>query len=118
MTELFVPTFPEKKRSKENCPAICFSLRIYRSMGRTLFDSSLAWLSPFGRAKARPNLLSCRFVFTAKERGMLSFSRVVTIECIYLTGIKSFLQAWLPLMRDKPKKSPLPIFKRSAEDFD
>ncbi|GAV21020.1 hypothetical protein MMIC_P1999 [Mariprofundus micogutta] len=62
------------------------------------------WICRIGNPQDRlvPGRLSFTPFFTAKERGMLCFSRVVTIECIYLTGIKSFLQAWFPLMRDEP----------------
>jgi len=31
-------SFPQKKRSKERCPAICFILGIYPLMGRKLFS--------------------------------------------------------------------------------
>jgi len=79
---LFI-SFPEKKRTKESCPAICFSLRIYRSMGRNLFRlfplnnkySGASWSGikrqpnlAAGTAPFDPPLAGCRDKYSKSEK--------------------------------------------------
>jgi len=74
-------SFTEKKRTKESCPAICFSLSIYYSMGRNLFRHF-----PLNNKYSGASWNGTKNPYNPAE-------------------IKSYSSASFPLIRDEPKKS-------------